>query len=152
MKLGVIVFFVILTFAVSFDVSTLSVNLGNFTYLMDMGSLVIVLVPTIVFAIGAYSRDTYVKTWSIPFGNPENCEQSELIEVNKCLNSMGNMSLMMGIIGSFIGVILLLNFLQQGVDLARAIAIAVVSLFYGFFFKALLCLQHQKLKNLLSSK
>ena len=97
MKLGVIVFFVILTFAVSFDVSTLSVNLGNFTYLMDMGSLVIVLVPTIVFAIGACSWDTYVKTWSIPFGNPENCEQSELIEVNKCLNSMGNMSLMMGL-------------------------------------------------------
>ena len=147
MKLGVIVFFVILTFAVSFDVSTLSVNLGNFTYLMDMGSLVIVLVPTIVFAIGAYSWDTYVKTWSIPFGNPENCDQSELVEVHKCLNSMGNMSVMMGIIGSFIGVILLLNFLQQGVDLARAIAIAVVTLFYGFLFKALFMFASSKVEK-----
>ena len=137
MKLGVIVFFVILTFAISFDVSTLSVNLGYFMYLLDIGSLVIVLVPTIVFAIGAYSWETYGKTWSIPFGNPENCEQSELVEVNKCLNFMGNMSVVMGIIGTFIGVILLLNFLQQGVDLSRAIAIAVVTLFYGFLFKAL---------------
>ena len=142
MKLGVIVFFVILTFAISFYVSTLSVNLGYFMYILDIGSLVIVLVPTIVFAIGAYSWETYGKTWSIPFGNPENCEQSELVEVNKCLNFMGNMSVVMGIIGTFIGVILLLNFLQQGVDISRAIAIAVISLFYGILFKALFMFQH----------
>ena len=147
MKLGVIVFFVILTFAISFDVSTLSVNLGYFMYLLDIGSLVIVLVPTIVFAIGAYSWGTYGKTWSIPFGNPENCEQSELVEVNKCLNFMGNMSVVMGIIGTFIGVILLLNFLQQGVDLSRAIAIAVISLFYGILFKALFMFASSKVEK-----
>jgi len=147
MKLGVIVFFVILTFAISFDPSTLSVNLGYFMYLLDIGSLVIVLVPTIVFAIGAYSWETYGKTWSIPFGNPENCEQSELIEVNKCLNSMGNMSVVMGIIGTFIGVILLLNFLQQGVDISRAIAIAVISLFYGILFKALFMFASSKVEK-----
>ena len=147
MKLGLIVFFVILTFAVSFDPLTLSVNLDNFKYLLDMGSLVIVLVPTIAFAIGAYSWETYGKTWSIPFGNPENCEQSELVEVNKCLNFMGNMSVVMGIIGTFIGVILLLNFLQQGVDLSRAIAIAVVTLFYGFLFKALFMFASSKVEK-----
>ena len=147
MKLGIIVFFVILTFAISFDVSTLSVNLGYFMYLLDIGSLVIVLVPTIVFAIGAYSWETYGKTWSIPFGNPENCEQSELVEVNKCLNFMGNMSVMMGIIGTFIGVILLLNFLQQGVDISRAIAIAVISLFYGILFKALFMFASSKVEK-----
>jgi len=147
MKLGIIVFFVILTFAISFDPSTLSVNLGYFMYLLDIGSLVIVLVPTIVFAIGAYSWETYGKTWSIPFGNPENCEQSELVEVNKCLNFMGNMSVVMGIIGTFIGVILLLNFLQQGVDISRAIAIAVISLFYGILFKALFMFASSKVEK-----
>ena len=147
MKLGVIVFFVILTFAISFDVSTLSVNLGYFMYLLDIGSLVIVLVPTIVFAIGAYSWETYGKTWSIPFGNPENCEQSELIEVNKCLNFMGNMSVMMGIIGTFIGVILSLNFLVKGVDLTGSIALVVVSLFYGILFKALFMFATSKVEK-----
>ena len=147
MKLGIIVFFVILTFAISFDPSTLSINLGYFMYLLDIGSLVIVLVPTIVFAIGAYSWETYGKTWSIPFGNPENCEQSELVEVNKCLNFMGNMSVVMGIIGTFIGVILLLNFLQQGVDISRAIAIAVISLFYGILFKALFMFASSKVEK-----
>ena len=147
MKLGIIVFFVILTFAISFDPSTLSVNLGYFMYLLDIGSLVIVLVPTIVFAIGAYSWGTYGKTWSIPFGHPENCEQSELVEVKKCLNFLGNMSVVMGIIGTFIGVILLLNFLQQGVDLSRAIAIAVISLFYGILFKALFMFASSKVEK-----
>ena len=147
MKLGVIVFFVILTFAISFDPLTLSVNVGNFLYFLDTGSLLIVLVPTIVFAIGAYSWDTYVKTCSIPYGNPELCEQSELVEVNKCLNFMGNMSVIMGIIGTFIGVILLLNFLQQGVDISRAIAIAVVTLFYGFLFKALCMFASSKVEK-----
>ena len=147
MKLGVIVFFVILTFAISFDPLTLSVNLGNFKYLIDMGSLVIVLVPTIVFAIGVYSWETYGKTWSIPFGNPENCEQSELIEVNKCLNFMGNMSVMMGIIGTFIGVILSLNFLVKGEDLTGAIALVVVSLFYGILFKALFMFASSKVEK-----
>ena len=147
MKLGLIVFFVILTFAVSFDPLTLSVNLDNFKYLLDMGSLVIVLVPTIAFAIGAYSWETYGKTWSIPFGNPENCEQSELIEVNKCLSFMGNMSVMMGIIGTFIGVILSLNFLVKGADLTGSIALVVVSLFYGILFKALFMFATSKVEK-----
>ena len=147
MKLGLIVFFVILTFAVSFDPLTLSVNLDNFKYLLDMGSLVIVLVPTIAFAIGAYSWETYGKTWSIPFGNPENCEQSELVEVNKCLNFMGNMTVVMGIVGTFIGVILTLNYIQLGQDLAPAIAIAVVTLFYGFLFKALFMFASSKVEK-----
>ena len=147
MKLGVIVFFVILTFAISFDPSTLSINLGYFMYLLDIGSLVIVLVPTIVFAIGAYSWETYGKTWSIPFGNPENCEQSELVEVNKCLNFMGNMTVVMGIVGTFIGVILTLNYIQLGQDLAPAIAIAVVTLFYGFLFKALFMFASSKVEK-----
>ena len=147
MKLGIIVFFVILTFAISFDPSTLSVNLGYFMYLLDIGSLVIVLVPTIAFAIGAYSWETYGKTWSIPFGNPENCEQSELIEVNKCLNFMGNMSVMMGIIGTFIGVILSLNFLVKGADLTGSIALVVISLFYGILFKALCMFASSKVEK-----
>ena len=79
MKLGVIVFFVILTFAISFDPLTLSVNLGNLMYFIDLPSFLILIVPVIVLAIGAYSWETYVKTWSIPFGNSENCEQSELV-------------------------------------------------------------------------
>ena len=147
MKLGVIVFFVILILGSCLDMNNFQFKLGNLAYLLDFPSLVIVLVPTIFFAIGAYSWETYAKTWSIPFGNPENNDQSELVEVNKCLNFLGNMFVVMGIIGTFIGVILLLNFLQQGVDLSRAIAIAVVTLFYGFLFKALCMFASSKVEK-----
>ena len=146
MKLGVIVFFVSLILASCLDMNNFQFNLVNLAYLFDLASLVIVLVPTIFFAIGAYSWETYAKTWSVPFGDPENCDQPELVEVSKCLNTMGDMTVVMGIVGTFIGVILTLNYIQLGEDLAPAIAIAVVTLFYGFYLKHFLCLNHQKLK------
>ena len=108
-----IIFFVIVIVATCFDFANLSINAGNILHFIDLPSLIIVLGPTIVFAIGSYSWGTYVKTFSIPFGNPENNEQSKLVEVNKCLNSMGNMSVVMGIIGTFIGFILILQNLQN---------------------------------------
>ena len=142
-----IIFFVIVIVATCFDFANLSINAGNISHFIDLPSLIIVLGPTIVFAIGSYSWETSVKTWSIPFGNPENNEQSELVEVNKCLNFLGNMSVVMGINGTFIGVILLLHYLQQGVDLAPAIGIAVVTLWYGFLFKALLMFASSKVEK-----
>ena len=101
-----------------------------------------------MFAIGAYSWDTYVKTCSIPYGNPENCEQSELVEVNKCLNSMGNMSVVMGIIGTFIGFILILQNLQNiGENLGPALAVAWVTFFYGLLFKELFMFASSKVEK-----
>ena len=148
MKLGVIVFFVILILGSCLDMNNFQFKLGNLAYLLDLPSLVIVLVPTIFFAIGAYSWGTYVKTCSIPYGNPENCEQSELVEVNKCLNSMGNMSVVMGIIGTFIGFILILQNLQNiGENLGPALAVAVVTFFYGFLFKALFMFASSKVEK-----
>ena len=147
MKLGVIVFFVILILVSCLDLNNFQFNLVNLAYLIDFPSLVIVIVPTIFFAIGAYSWETYAKTWSVPFGDPENSDQPELVEVSKCLNTMGNMTVVMGIVGTFIGVILTLNYIQLGADLAPAIAIAVVTLFYGFFFKALFMFASSKVEK-----
>ena len=147
MKLGVIVFFVILILASCLDMKNFQFNLVNLAYLIDFPSLVIVIVPTIFFAIGAYSWETYAKTWSVPFGDPENCDQPELVEVSKCLNTMGNMTVVMGIVGTFIGVILTLNYMQLGADLAPAIGVAVVTLFYGFLFKALFMFASSKVEK-----
>ena len=147
MKLGVIVFFVILILVSCLDLNNFQFNLVNLAYLIDFPSLVIVIVPTIFFAIGAYSWETYAKTWSVPFGDPENCDQPELVEVSKCLNTMGNMTVVMGIVGTFIGVIFTLNYIQLREDLSPAIAIAVVTLFYGFLFKALFMFASSKVEK-----
>ena len=138
MKLSIFVFFVLLIVATSFDFNTFQFHVGNLKYFIDLPSLLIILIPTILFAIGSYSRETYFKTWSISFGNPENCDQSELIEVNKCLNTMGNMSIVMGILGTLIGLILILqNFHNIGENLGPSLAVAIITLYYGFLFKAL---------------
>ena len=148
MKLGLIVVCGIFTLAIIFEFSTLSVNLGNLIYFIDLPSFLILIVPVIVLAIGAYSWETYVKTWSIPFGNSENCEQSELVEVNKCLISMGNMSVVMGIIGTFIGFILILRNLQNiGDNWGPPLAIAVISFYYGFLFKPLFMFASSKVEK-----
>ena len=147
MKLGFIVFFVSLILVSCLDLNNFQFNLDNLAYLVDFPSLVIVIVPTIFFAIGAYSWETYAKTWSVPFGDPENCDQPELVEVSKCLNTMGNMTVVMGIVGTFIGVILTLNYMQLGADIAPAIGIAVVTLFYGFLFKALCMFASSKVEK-----
>ena len=55
MKLGIIVFFVILFFAACFDFFNFQWHIGNLKYFIDFPSLLIVLGPTIAFAIGSYS-------------------------------------------------------------------------------------------------
>ena len=148
MKLVVIVLFIILIVTNCFDFGTLKFKISNLAYFIDLPSLIIVLVPTIVFAIGSYSWETYIKTWSIPFGNTENNEQSELVEVNKCLNSMGNMSVVMGIVGSFVGFIILLQNLQNiGTNWGHPLAVAVITFFYGFLFKALFMFASSKVEK-----
>ena len=126
---------VILAIGMSFDFSNFELNLGNLAYFIDLPSLIIVVIPTLGLAIGNFSWGTYKKTWSIPFGNPENYEQSELIETHKCVNYMGNMFVIMGLIGSLIGVVLTLQTLDDPKMIGPAVAISIMTLFYSVILK-----------------
>ena len=126
---------VILAIGMSFDFSNFELNLGNLAYFIDLPSLIIVVIPTLGLAIGNFSWGTYKKTWSIPFGNPENYEQSELIETHKCVNYMDNMFVIMGLIGSLIGVVLILQNIDDPKMIGPAVAIAIMTLFYSVILK-----------------
>ena len=126
---------VILVIGMSFDFRNFEFKLGNLAYFLDLPSLIIVVIPTLGLAIGNFSWKTYKKTWSIPFGNPENYEQSELIETHKCVNYMGNMFVIMGLIGSLIGVVLILQNIDEPKMVAPAAAIAIMTLFYSVILK-----------------
>ena len=104
-------------------------------YFIDLPSLIIVVIPTLGLAIGNFSWKTYKKTWSIPFGNPENYEQSELIETHKCVKYMGNMFVIMGLVGPLIGIVLMLQNKDDPKMAAPEIAIAIMSLFYSVILK-----------------
>ena len=126
---------VIIAIGMSFDFRNLEFKLGHLAYFIDLPSLIIVVIPTLGLAIGNFSWKTYKKTWSIPFGNPENYEQSELIETHKCVNYMGNMFVIMGLIGSLIGVVLILQNIDEPKMVAPAAAIAIMTLFYSVILK-----------------
>ena len=126
---------VIIAIGMSFDFRNLEFKLGHLAYFLDLPSLLIVVIPTLGLSIGNFSWKTYKKTWSIPFGNPENYEQSELIETHKCVNYMGNMFVIMGLIGSLIGVVLILQNIDEPKKVAPAAAIAILTLFYSVILK-----------------
>ena len=126
---------VLIAIAMSFDFGNFEFNFGNLLYFLDMPSLLLIVIPTISLTIGNFSWKTYKKTWAIPFGNPENFEQSELIETHKCVNYMGNMFVIMGLIGTLIGVVLLLQNLDDPEMVGPSVAIAIMTLFYSVILK-----------------
>ena len=126
---------VIIAIGMSFDFRNLEFKFEHLAYFIDLPSLLIVVIPTLGLSIGNFSWKTYKKTWSIPFGNPENYEQSELRETHKCVNYMGNMFVIMGLIGSLIGVVLILQNIDEPKMVAPAAAIAIMTLFYSVILK-----------------
>ena len=126
---------VIIAIAISFDFGKFEFNFGYLLYFVHLPSLLLIVIPPVGLTIGNFSWKTYKKTWSIPFGNPENFEQSELIETHKCVNYMGNMFVIMGLVGPLIGVVLLLQNLDDPKMVAPAAAIAIMTLFYSVILK-----------------
>ena len=126
---------VLIAIAMSFDFGNFEFNFGNLLYFLDMPSLLLIVIPTISLTIGNFSWKTYKKTWEIPFGNPENFDQSELIETHKCVNYMGNMFVIMGLVGNLIGVVLLLQNLDDPEMVGPSVAIAIMTLFYSVILK-----------------
>ena len=71
MIVSLILSIITLIIVMTFDFANLELNLSNLAYFIDLPSLIIVVIPAVVLAIGNFSLETYKKTWSIPFGNPE---------------------------------------------------------------------------------
>ncbi|MDP7631201.1 MAG: MotA/TolQ/ExbB proton channel family protein, partial [SAR324 cluster bacterium] len=67
---------------------------------------------------------------------------------SRCLQVLGNTALLMGIFGTLIGVILILQTLDDLSALAPASAIASITLFYGTLFKLLAYVADQRVRNL----
>ena len=58
-----------------------------------------------------------------------------MIETHKCVNYMGNMFVIMGLVGPLIGIVLFLQNLDDPKMVERAAAIAIMTLFYSVILK-----------------
>jgi len=140
--------FAVVSAAAVVDFGNLSLVLSNGFYFLDLPSLLIILPVAIFFGISATSWRSYGRCWTYTLGGAKLVSISEANSVARCLKVMGDVSMLMGIIGTFVGAILTLNYLQLGADIAPSIGIAVVTMFYGFLFKLVSYVAEQRVRNL----
>ena len=86
--------------------------------------------------------ENYGNSWKALLGSVKGIDKSQLEPTKLCLRDMGNLSLIWGILGTFVGAILMLREMESVLNqnsLIPAIAISLITLFYGIILY-MLCL------------
>ena len=134
--------FALIFIASSFDFVNFSLKASNLQFFVDLPSLIIVLLPTIYYAATVHGWGIYGNSWKALLGSVDGIPKNQLEPTRLCLRDLGNLSLIWGILGTFLGVILILQnpnaFVEQW-GLYPAIAVSLITLFYGILFY-MLCL------------
>ncbi|MEC8545073.1 MAG: MotA/TolQ/ExbB proton channel family protein [SAR324 cluster bacterium] len=134
--------FALIFIASSFDFMNFSLKASNLQFFVDLPSLIIVLLPTIYYAATVHGWGIYGNSWKALLGSVDGIPKNQLEPTRLCLRDLGNLSLIWGILGTFLGVILLLQESSGVVEQwgpYPAIAVSLITLFYGILFY-MLCL------------
>ena len=134
--------FALIFVASSFDFMNFSLKASNLQFFVDLPSLIIVLLPTIYYAATVHGWGIYGNSWKALLGSVDGIPKNQLEPTRLCLRDLGNLSLIWGILGTFLGVILLLQDSSGVVEQwgpYPAIAVSLITLFYGILFY-MLCL------------
>ena len=134
--------FALIFIASSFDFMNFSLRASNLQFFVDLPSLIIILLPTIYYAATVHGWGIYGNSWKALLGSVDGIPKNQLEPTRLCLRDLGNLSLIWGILGTFLGVILLLQDSSGVVEqwgLYPAIAVSLITLFYGILFY-MLCL------------
>jgi len=140
--------FAMVSAAVVVNFGKLSLVLSNGFYFIDLPSLLIVLPVSIFFGISATSWRSYGRCWTYTLGGAKLVPISEANSVARCLKVMGDVSMLMGIFGTILGTVILLQNLKQITDIGPSIAVAAITLIYGTFFKLVSYVAEQRVRNL----
>lgn len=135
---SIVVFGTFLLLAVAFDVHSASLQLGLVSYFLDLPSLVIVLIPALFFAAAATSWRGVGRGLRLVFGGGAKSSGAEVIESARMFRVFGNVSLLMGFLGTFVGAVLMLQNLSEISALFPATAVSLLTTLYGMELK-LLC-------------
>ena len=139
--------FAIVLAAVTLDLGSLSLVFSNALFFFDAPSLIFILPVAILFGVSATSWRTYGRCWTYTLGSAKNVSIKDASSVVRCLNVMGNVAWKMGILGTLIGVALLLKSWDQINNVGAALTVASLTLFYGVLFKLLTYVSEQRVRN-----
>jgi len=117
-------------------------------YFLDLPSLLMVLPVAVLFGISATSWRSFGRCWTYTLGGAKQVTISGASSVARCLKVMGDVSLIIGIIGTFINVMLLLPKMNSILNLGPYLSVATLTLAYGVFFKLLTYVAEQRVRNL----
>jgi hypothetical protein len=137
--------------ATSFDFMNLEFNLINLTYFVDIPSLLIIWLPSIVFSISATSWKSYWHSWSYPFLWRKQVSEDDANSAVRCLKVKGDAGFIMGILGTIIGAIIIIRDITTFIetqDLLNAVSVASITIFYGLLYKLLCYIAEQRVRNL----
>ena len=134
--------FALIFIACTFYFMRLALMPEKIQYVLDIPSLIIVVLPTIYYAISVHGWKSYVNSWKALLGTVKNIDKSQLEPTKLCLRDLGNLSLIWGILGTFVGAILMLREMESVLSqdtLFTAVGISLITLFYGIILY-MLCL------------
>jgi len=134
--------FALIFIACTFDFMRLALMPEKIQYVLDIPSLIIVVLPTIYYTISVHGWKSYGNSWRALLGSVKNIDKSQLEPTKLCLRDLGNLSLIWGILGTFVGAILMLREMETVLSqdtLFPAVGISLITLFYGIILY-MLCL------------
>ena len=134
--------FALIFIACTFDFMRLALMPEKIQYVLDIPSLIIVVLPTVYYSVSVHGWRSYGNSWKALLGSVKNIDKSQLEPTKLCLRDLGTLSLIWGILGTFVGAILTLREMESILSqdsLFPAVAISLITLFYGIILY-MLCL------------
>ena len=134
--------FALIFIACTFDFMRLALMPVKIQYVLDIPSLIIVVLPTVYYSVSVHGWKSYGNSWKALLGSVKNIDKSQLEPTKLCLRDLGTLSLIWGILGTFVGAILTLREMESVLSqdsLFPAVAISLITLFYGIILY-MLCL------------
>ncbi|OUT67387.1 MAG: hypothetical protein CBB81_01305 [Cellvibrionales bacterium TMED21] len=142
--------FALIFIACTFDFMRLALMPKKIQYVLDIPSLIIVVLPTIYYAVSVHGWKSYGNSWKALLGSVKNIDKSQLEPTKLCLRDLGNLSLIWGILGTFVGTILMLREMESALSqdtLFPAVAISLITLFYGIILYMLCLVSNSRIER-----
>ena len=142
--------FALIFIACTFDFMRLALMPEKIQYVLDIPSLIIVVLPTIYYAVSVHGWKSYGNSWKALLGSVKNIDKSQLEPTKLCLRDLGNLSLIWGILGTFVGTILMLREMESALSqdtLFPAVAISLITLFYGIILYMLCLVSNSRIER-----
>ena len=142
--------FALIFIACTFDFMRLALMPKKIQYVLDIPSLIIVVLPTIYYTISVHGWKSYGNSWRALLGSVKNIDKSQLEPTKLCLRDLGNLSLIWGILGTFVGAILMLREMESVLSqetLFPAVAISLITLFYGIILYMLCLVSNSRIER-----